>query len=98
MLTGTIMTLALYVAGFLIGYFHKGYDPGIGAGAGAFVPYYLLGFDPCVWGLTSSLFAGIVVSLLTPPPDPRRVSLLFDKQPPTAPAPATLDLHPELQV
>ena len=98
MVTGALMTLTLYVIGFAIGYFNKGYDPGIGAGAGAFVPYYLLGFDPCVWGLSSSLLAGIVVSLITPPPDPRLVSLLFDYQPPTAPAPATLQLHPEIQV
>ena len=98
MLTGTLMTLTLYAIGFGLSYFNKGYDPGIGAAAGAFVPYYLLGFDPCVWGLLSSLLAGVVVSLITPLPDPRRVSLLFDKQPPNAPAPATLELHPEISV
>ena len=59
-------------------------------------PYYLFGFDPCVWGLLASLVAGIVGSLASPPPDPDRVSLFFDLQPPNAPAPATLDLHPEL--
>ena len=26
------------------------------AGGGAFVPYYLLGFDPCVWGLSCLLY------------------------------------------
>lgn len=60
-------------------------------------PYYLLGLDPCVWGLLVSLIAGVVVSLLTTPPDASRVSLLFDLQPPGAPAPATVDLHPELE-
>ena len=95
MATGASVTLALYVAGFILGkFFH--YDAGIGPPGGAFVPYYLFGFDPCVWGLTSSFLAGVIVSLLTPPPDAARVSLLFDLQPPDAPAPATLDLHPEL--
>ncbi len=59
-------------------------------------PYYLLGFDPCVWGLLSSFVAGVGVSLLSSPPNPTRVSLLFDEQPPDAPAPATVQLHPEL--
>ena len=54
-------------------------------------PYYcLLGFDPCVWGLFNSLAAGVFVSLLTAPPDPYRVSLLFDRQPENAPAPASV--------
>ena len=39
--------------------------------------------------------AGVVVSLLSRPPDAARVSLLFDAQPPDAPAPATVELHPE---
>ena len=94
MLVGAGMTLGLYLAGYLR--FQLNYpDQGIGPGGGAFVPYYLLGFDPCVWGLSSSLLAGVIVSLLSPPPDPARVALLFDAQPPDAPAPATLDLHPE---
>lgn len=59
-------------------------------------PYYLLGVDPCVWGLTASLTAGLVGSVLTRPPDAVRVALLFDLQPPDAPAPATVDLHREL--
>jgi SSS family solute:Na+ symporter/sodium/pantothenate symporter len=72
-----------------------GPNPTIGA-PGAFKPYYLLGFDPCVWGLIASGLAGVGVSLVTRPPDPRRVSLLFDAQPPGAPAPASLGLidHP----
>ena len=55
-----------------------------------------MGVDPCIWGLSSSLLAGIIGSLVTPPPNPERVALLFDQQPANAPAPATLDLHPEL--
>jgi Na+/proline symporter len=92
MAAGATTTLSLYLYGYILG--RQGYDPGIGAGGGAFVPYFLLGFDPCVWGLSASFVAGLVVTLLTPPPDPTRVSLLFDAQPRGAPAPATLDLHP----
>jgi len=96
MATGASATLGLYLYGLLLGW--RGYDPMIGAGGKAFVPYYLFGIDPCVWGMTSSLVSGILVSLLSPPPDPARVSLLFDAQPPGAPAPATLDSHPEPRV
>jgi SSS family solute:Na+ symporter/sodium/pantothenate symporter len=91
MAAGATTTLSLYLYGYILG--RQGYDPGIGAGGGAFVPYYLLGFDPCVWGLSASFVAGLIVTLLTPPPDPTRVSLLFDAQPKGAPAPATLNLH-----
>ena len=83
MLGGTATTIGLYLTGFLLALGQeKGYDPGIGPGGGAFVPYYLLGFDPCaVWGLFNSLVAAcVIVSLLTAPPDPYRVSLLFDRQ------------------
>jgi SSS family solute:Na+ symporter/sodium/pantothenate symporter len=95
MAAGAAMTLGLYLYGYILG--QQGYDPGIGASGGAFVPYYLLGFDPCVWGLSVSLVTGVIVTLLAPPPDPARVSLLFDAQPPNAPAPATLDLYPGLE-
>ena len=95
MTVGAAVTLALYLCGYILGTRYH-YDAGIGPPGGAFVPYYLLGFDPCVWGLSSSFLAGVVVSLMTPPPNSARVSLLFDLQPPNAPAPATLDLHPEL--
>lgn len=59
-------------------------------------PYYLLGFDPCVWGIGVSVLLGVGVSLLTRPPEASRLALLFDAQPPNAPAPATVELHPEL--
>ncbi|MDB5335449.1 MAG: Na+/solute symporter [Planctomycetaceae bacterium] len=44
-------------------------------------PYYLFGYDPIIWGLSISLVAGVVVSLVTPPPDPKLISKLFDAQP-----------------
>ncbi len=55
-------------------------NPDIGP-ASSFRPYYLLGFDPCVWGLASSLVAGIAVSLITKPPDEARLSIVFDDGP-----------------
>lgn len=93
MVVGAATALGLYAAG-IIARAYFGYVPSIGPKS-SISPYYLLGLDPCVWGLTASLVAGIIGSLLSAPPDPARVSLLFDLQPPDAPAPATLDLHPE---
>jgi sodium/pantothenate symporter len=100
MVAGAGVTLGLYVLGslgpqwsFLNGILPP--NPDIGAKS-TFRPYFLLGVDPCIWGLSSSLVAGLVVSWLTTPPSPARVALLFDLQPPDAPAPATLELHPEL--
>jgi sodium/pantothenate symporter len=93
MATGASTTLGLYLYGLILG--RNGYDPGIGAGGNAFVPYYFLGLDPCIWGLSTSLAVAVIVSLLSPRPDPARIALLFDVQPPDAPAPATLDLHRE---
>ncbi|MCI0361569.1 MAG: sodium:solute symporter [Planctomycetaceae bacterium] len=43
-----------------------------------FTPYYLLQFEPIVWGLLVSLVVGIGVSLITRPPDEATVSKLFD--------------------
>ena len=81
MAAGAGVTLALYAYGSYLG--HHKVDQGIGPRPQAFGAYYLLGFDPCVWGLLSSLLAGVAVSLATPPPDPRLVARLFD-----APEPA----------
>lgn len=54
-----------------------------------FHAYELLGFDPLIWGLSSSLVVGIVVSLLTRPPEARLVSKLFDAvEPATMPEPS----------
>ncbi|HWE36383.1 MAG TPA: sodium/solute symporter [Isosphaeraceae bacterium] len=64
-----------------------GTNPDIGARE-TFRPFYLLGLDPCVWGLSASLLAGVLVSLVTRPPDQERVAILFDAKPtrdPTAP-------------
>ena len=58
-----------------------GPNPKIGA-ISTFRPYYVLGLDPAVWGLASSFCAGIVVSLGTPPPDPKRVARLFESESP----------------
>ena len=48
------------------------------------------------FGRKAVLVVAVLVSLVTRPPDEARVSRLFDLQPPDAPAPATVDLHPEL--
>lgn len=96
---GAAVTLLLYAIG-------KGGDawtnalglppnPPIGPAKGL-RPYYLLGFDPCVWGILASVLLGVGVSLVTRRPDAARLSLLFDAQPKDAPAPATVELHPEL--
>jgi SSS family solute:Na+ symporter/sodium/pantothenate symporter len=76
MLTGVLVTLSLYAYGSYLGMHHV--DQGIGPPPSEFGAYYLFGFEPCVWGLLSSLTAGIVGSLLSKPPDPAHVSKLFD--------------------
>jgi sodium/pantothenate symporter len=95
MLTGAGVTILLWglgllppesfarVAGWLLPP-----NPNIGP-AGGLRPYYLLGFDPCVWGLLASLAAGVIGSLLSCPPDPERVAYLFDAQPPHTPTPGS---------
>ena len=91
MSVGAGVTLFLYACGTYIG-FH-GVDQEIGPPLQKFGAYYLYGFEPCVWGLLSSLVVGVLVSLITTPPDASRVALLFDVQTPDTPAPASLDLH-----
>jgi SSS family solute:Na+ symporter/sodium/pantothenate symporter len=76
MLTGVLVTLSLYAYGSYLGMHHI--DQGIGPPPSEFGAYYLFGFEPCVWGLLSSLTAGIVGSLLSKPPDLEHVSKLFD--------------------
>lgn len=54
-----------------------GRDPQIGP-ATAFRAYYLLGFDPIVWGLLVSAICGVVVSRITAPPPEPLLERLFD--------------------
>jgi len=84
MLAGAGTTIALYVAGSQLGY-DQGIGPPPPTTGRSFTAYYLLGFDPCVWGLVASGVAGFAGSWLTSPPDAARVSLLFDRQPPRSP-------------
>ena len=74
MLIGVSTVFLLYLGGW------KGEDPKIGVHS-LFRPYYLFGLDPIVWGLAVSAVAGIVVSLVTRPPDRALVSHLFDAWP-----------------
>ena len=70
MLAGAAAASALYLAGLAIA---------IRAGKAAeFHAYEMLGFDPLIWGLLTSLVVGVFVSLVTRPPDERLVSKLFD--------------------
>ncbi len=52
-------------------------DPGIGQDT-SLRPYFLFGYDPIVWGLLASLLVGIVVSLLTQPPEEQYLERVFD--------------------
>src|SRR5262249_49754431 len=61
MLVGVGVTLSLYAYGSYLGL--RGKDQGIGPPSQGFGAYYLLGLEPCVWGLSTSLATGIVVSL-----------------------------------
>jgi SSS family solute:Na+ symporter/sodium/pantothenate symporter len=76
MLAGALASSALYLTGLVIA---------ARAGHAAdFHAFELLGFDPLIWGLSSSLVAGIIVSLITRPPEERLVSKLFDAEPANA--------------
>jgi len=82
MASGALTLLVLYAVGW-IGYGIGGWsDPGIGQNT-AFRPYFLLGMEPIVWGIAVSAVFGVVVSLLTPPPDPELVRRMFDIDPAT---------------
>ncbi|MBS0261967.1 MAG: sodium:solute symporter [Planctomycetes bacterium] len=75
MFGGAGTMLVLYVLGFS-GY---GADRRIGS-VTTFRPYFLLDLDPMLWGLLVSFLAGVIVSLLTTPPDAALVSKLFDAE------------------
>jgi sodium/pantothenate symporter len=71
MLAGASCALALNLTGLGLAYANTGQFA-------KFTPYALYGFEPLIWGLLVSLVVGLVVSLLTRPPDEALVSKLFD--------------------
>ena len=83
MVAGSVAILVLYSNGWIRSWYGYG-DPGIGQ-ATEFRPYFLFGLEPIVWGIVVSGLAGIIVSLLTPPPDESLVSRMFDREPTSAP-------------
>lgn len=89
MAAGAGTMLLSYVAGFLL---PPDIQPLIGPNT-SFRPYFLLGLDPLMWGLAMSLLAGIVVSLLTTPPDAAVISKLFDAEPDIDSAPRSETVH-----
>ena len=85
MISGALTILSLYAVGW-IGYGVAGWpDPGTSQ-ATSFRPYFLLGFEPIVWGILVSTLFGVVVSLRTPPPDEALVRRMFDRLEPAADA------------
>ncbi len=73
MLSGAITVLALYTIGIA--------QQLMQAHANAptsFRPIFLLGYDPLIWGLMTSIVLGVIVTLLTDPPDEDLVSRMFD--------------------
>jgi SSS family solute:Na+ symporter/sodium/pantothenate symporter len=75
MIAGSVTVLALYLVGF------ASPDPMI-YNITKFRPFFLGGIDPIVWGLATSLLAGVGVSLMTSPPPEKLISQLFDRQEP----------------
>jgi sodium/pantothenate symporter len=73
MITGAFTVLALYIIGIW------GLLPQTPIGAQtSFRPYYLLGYDPLLWGLLTSATLGMLATMLTDPPDEDLVSRMFD--------------------
>jgi sodium/pantothenate symporter len=77
MLAGAGASLALNLAGLVQAYQRTG-------SFAKFQPYYLFELEPLIWGLLASLLVGMLVSLVTQPPDERLVSKLFDAEPQAA--------------
>jgi SSS family solute:Na+ symporter/sodium/pantothenate symporter len=89
MAAGALTVLALYAAGW-IGYGLLDWtDQGISQST-KFRPYFLFGIEPLVWGIAVSAVAGVVVTLLTPPPDPKLISRMFDADEEPARQPVTV--------
>ncbi len=92
MFAGAGTVLGLYLIGFLglddpqkyadgvVPWVFSHGSPVIGA-VTSFRPYFLLQLDPIIWGLSSSLVVGIVVSHLTSGVSPSVVSHFFDAAP-----------------
>lgn len=78
MISGAVIVLALYLTGI----FSLLPQQAIGA-ATKFRPYYLMGFDPLIWGILVSAICGVTGSLLSKPMDEELVSRMFDQQEPT---------------
>lgn len=77
MIGGASTVLSLY----LIGIFEKMPEQRIGQLTG-FRPYYLCEVDPFLWGVLVSALAGIIVSMLTSPPNAALISKMFDRETP----------------
>jgi sodium/pantothenate symporter len=77
MFAGSGTMLGLFSTGWIMAF--NGHDQGLGPDT-TFRAFYFLGLEPIVWGLIASTVVGIVVSLLTEPPDERLISWLFDRQ------------------
>ncbi len=73
MISGALTVLSLY----LLGIFEITPEQRIGQLTG-FRPYYLLNFDPFLWGMLTSITSGLVVSLLTKPPAESLIAKMFD--------------------
>jgi SSS family solute:Na+ symporter/sodium/pantothenate symporter len=67
MLAGAGACFSLYLTGFIL--------------TSSFTEYRLLGLHPLLWGLATSLIAGIAVSLVTQPPAQALLARLFDALP-----------------
>lgn len=81
MIVGAVTALSLYLIGFLDLPKDLGLPVnGLLGQVTKFRPYFLLDLDPIVWGLSFSLIAGVIVSLVTTPPPEKLISRLFDKQ------------------
>ena len=73
MLSGALTVLVLYT----IGIADLLPQTPIGAQT-SFRPYFLLGYDPLIWGLMTSIVSGVIITWLTEPPDAELVSRMFD--------------------
>lgn len=76
MVGGASTVLSLYLLGIL----EKTPEQRIGQLTG-FRPYYLLEFDPFLWGVLVSALCAVLVSLWTIPPDRQLISKMFDREP-----------------